>query len=59
MRFGQPMMKGLKAMGMVKMHEANQQVMNDLLGLIKQRQRAGAASGSNFPSPDMLSSTPR
>jgi len=53
------MMKGLKAMGMVKMHEANQQVMNDLLGLIKQRQRAGAASGSNFPSPDMLSSTPR
>lgn len=38
-------MEGLKAMGMVKMHEANQQVMNDLLGLIKQRQRAGAATG--------------
>jgi hypothetical protein len=54
MGFCQPMMEGLKAMGMVKMHEANQQVMNDLLGLIKQRQR-----GSNFPSPDMLSSTPR
>jgi len=38
-------MEGLKAMGMVKMHEANQQVMNDLLGLIKQRQRAGVATG--------------
>jgi outer membrane protein TolC len=38
-------MEGLKAMGMVKMHEANQLVMNDLLGLIKQRQRAGVATG--------------
>ncbi len=38
-------MEGLKAMGMVKMHEANQSVMNDLLGLIKQRQRAGVATG--------------
>ncbi|MEO6308870.1 MAG: TolC family protein [Nitrospiraceae bacterium] len=38
-------MEGLKAMGMVKMHEANQQVMNDLLGLVKQRQRAGVATG--------------
>jgi len=38
-------MEGLKAMGMVKMHEANQQVMNDLLGLIKQRQRVGFATG--------------
>ena len=38
-------MEGLRAMGMVKMHEANQQVMNDLLGLIKQRQRAGVATG--------------
>ena len=38
-------MEGLKAMGMVKMHEANQQVMIDLLGLIKQRQRLGAATG--------------
>jgi outer membrane protein TolC len=27
------------------MHEANQLVMNDLLGLIKQRQRAGVATG--------------
>lgn len=32
-------------MGMVKMHEANQQVMNELLGLIKQRQRMGVATG--------------
>jgi outer membrane protein TolC len=38
-------MEGLKAMGMVKMHEANQQVMTDLLGLIKQRQRVGVATG--------------
>jgi outer membrane protein TolC len=38
-------MEGLKAMSMVKMHEANQQVMNDLLGLIKQRQRVGFATG--------------
>jgi outer membrane protein TolC len=38
-------MEGLKAMGMVKMHEANQLVMTDLLGLIKQRQHAGLATG--------------
>jgi len=38
-------MEGLKAMSMVKMHESNQQVMNDLLGLIKQRQRVGFATG--------------
>ena len=38
-------MEGLKAMGMVKMHEANQQVMTDLLGLIKQRQHVGVATG--------------
>ena len=38
-------MEGLKAKGMVKMHEANQEVMNDLLGLIKQRQRVGVATG--------------
>lgn len=37
-------MEGLKAMGMVKMHEANQLVMNDLLALIKQRQRMGVAT---------------
>ena len=38
-------MEGLKAMGMVKMHEANQQIMTDLLSLVKQRQRAGVATG--------------
>jgi outer membrane protein TolC len=38
-------MECLKAMSMVKMHEANQQVMHDLLGLIRQRQRAGVATG--------------
>jgi outer membrane protein TolC len=38
-------MECLKAMGKVNMHEANQQVMNDLLGLIKQRQRVGVATG--------------
>jgi outer membrane protein TolC len=38
-------MEALKAMSMAKMHEANQQVMNDLLGLVKQRQRVGAATG--------------
>ena len=37
-------MEGLKAMGMVKMHEANQQVMSELLGLVKQRQRGGVAT---------------
>lgn len=34
-------MEGLKAMGMVKMHEANQLVMSELLGIVKQRQRGG------------------
>ena len=38
-------MEGLKAMGMVKMHEANQQVMSELLGMVKQRQRGGVATG--------------
>ena len=38
-------MEGLKAMGMVKMHEANQQIMTDLLSLVKQRQRVGVATG--------------
>jgi outer membrane protein TolC len=37
-------MEGLKAMGMVKTHEANQQVMHDLLGLIIRRKRVGVAS---------------
>ena len=38
-------MEGLKAMGMVKMHEANQSVMSELLGVVKQRQRGGMATG--------------
>jgi len=38
-------MEGLKAMGMVRMHESNQQVMSDLLGLVKQRQKRGVATG--------------
>jgi len=38
-------MEALKAMGMVKMHESNQQVMNDLLGLVKHRQKNGIATG--------------
>jgi outer membrane protein TolC len=38
-------MEGLKAMAMLKMHEANQQVMNELLGTVKQRQRGGVATG--------------
>jgi subfamily B ATP-binding cassette protein HlyB/CyaB len=33
--------EGLKAMGMVKMHEANQVVMSEVLGIVKQRQRGG------------------
>src|SRR5690349_21852789 len=38
-------MEGLKAMGMVKMHESNQQIMGELLGIVKQRQRGGMATG--------------
>lgn len=38
-------MEGLKAMGMVSTHESNQRVMNELLGLIQQRQKRGVASG--------------
>lgn len=38
-------MEGLKAMAMVTMHEANQQVMNELLGIVRQRQRGGVATG--------------
>jgi outer membrane protein TolC len=37
-------MEGLKAMGMLKMHEANQQVMSELLGMVKQRRRGGVAT---------------
>ena len=38
-------MEGLRAIGMVKMHEANQSVMGELLGLVKQRQHGGMATG--------------
>ena len=38
-------MEALKAMGMVKMHESNQQVMSDLLGMVKHRQKNGIATG--------------
>lgn len=38
-------MEGLKALAMVKMHEANQRVMEELLALVKQRQRGGVATG--------------
>ena len=38
-------MEGLKATAMIKMHEANQQVMNELLGIVRQRQRGGLATG--------------
>lgn len=37
-------MEGLKAMAMVKTHEANQQVMNELLVVVQQRQRGGVAT---------------
>ncbi len=38
-------MDGLKAMAMIKTHEANQQVMDELLGTVRQRQRGGVATG--------------
>ena len=38
-------MEGLKALEMEKMHDSNQQVMRELLGLVKQRQKAGVATG--------------
>jgi outer membrane protein len=38
-------MEGLKAAAMIKMHEANQQVMDELLGTVRQRQRGGLATG--------------
>ena len=38
-------MEGLKAKAMVNMHEANQQVMNELLETVRQRQRGGVATG--------------
>ncbi|MBH0188352.1 MAG: TolC family protein [Nitrospira sp.] len=38
-------MEGLKAMAMAKMHEANQSIMGELLGIVRQRQRGGVATG--------------
>jgi outer membrane protein TolC len=38
-------MEGLKAMAMIKAHELNQQIMRELLGTVKQRQRGGLATG--------------
>jgi len=38
-------MEGLKALGMVKMHESNQQIIGELLGMLKQRQKGGVATG--------------
>jgi outer membrane protein TolC len=38
-------MEGLKATAMIKMHEANQEIMNELLGTVRQRQRGGLATG--------------
>jgi outer membrane protein TolC len=38
-------MEGLKGMAMVKMHEANQQIMRELLAMVKQRLRGGVATG--------------
>lgn len=38
-------MEGLKALALIKMREANQQVMGELLDIIKQRQRGGLATG--------------
>ena len=41
-------MEGLKAMGMVKMRETNQQIMSELLSTVKQRQKSGAATGMDI-----------
>lgn len=38
-------MEGLKALGVAKMRESNQQVMSDLLLMVRQRQKGGAATG--------------
>ncbi len=38
-------MEALKAMGMVKMHESNQQIIGGLLAMVKQRQKSGVATG--------------
>lgn len=38
-------MEGLKAMAMARMHEANESIMSELLGIVRQRQRGGVATG--------------
>lgn len=38
-------LEALKARGMVQMHESNQQIMGELLGMVKQRQKGGVATG--------------
>lgn len=52
-------MEGLKAMAMVKMHEANQRVMEELLALVKQRQRGGVATGLDIARLDAQLATER
>lgn len=41
-------MEGLKAIGMVKMRETNEQIMRELLSLVKQRQKSGVATGMDI-----------
>jgi len=38
-------MEGLKAMAMMRAHESNQHIMQELLGTMRQRQRGGLATG--------------
>lgn len=52
-------MEGLKALAMVKVHEANQRVMEELLGLVKQRQRGGVATGLDIARLDAQIATER
>lgn len=52
-------MEGLKAMAMAKMHEANQRVMEELLALVKQRQRGGVATGLDIARLDAQLATER
>ncbi len=41
-------MEGLQAVGMVKMRESNQQIMSELLSVVKERQRSGVATGMDI-----------
>lgn len=52
-------MEGLKAMAMVNMHEANRRVMEELLVLVKQRQRSGVATGLDIARLDAQIATER